>query len=71
MKQFDVVTIGGAVKDIIFFSDQVFAVEDKKDSRNPKLLAEKYKAWWLVPRLRAIKNYLEKDEDVKEFRYLL
>ena len=33
--------------------------------------AEKYKAWWLVPRLRAIKNYLEKDEDVKEFRYLL
>lgn len=44
MQQFDVVTIGSALKDIIFFSDDVFVVNNKKNINMPKLLAMPYGA---------------------------
>ena len=44
MKYFDLVTFGSALKDISFYSDEVFVVKNKKSVKMPKLLAMEYGA---------------------------
>ncbi len=44
MLHFDVVTIGSAVKDIMFYHDEVFVIKNKKDLKRQKLLAVEYGA---------------------------
>jgi ribokinase len=44
MKIFDVVTIGSALKDIMFYSDQIDIISNKKNVLHPKMLAVGYGA---------------------------
>ena len=44
MKQFEVVTFGSAVKDIMFYSDDVFVIKNKKNVKMPEVLAMEYGA---------------------------
>lgn len=44
MKTFEVVTIGSALKDIMFYSDELFVLKNEGDVRRQKLLAVEYGA---------------------------
>jgi len=44
MKRFEVVTVGSALKDIMFYSDQISIVKNKKDLTRQKLMAVEYGA---------------------------
>lgn len=44
MKHFEVVTIGSALKDIMFYSDELFVLKNEGDVRRQKLLAVEYGA---------------------------
>jgi sugar/nucleoside kinase (ribokinase family) len=44
MKHYEVVTIGSALKDIMFYSDELFVLKNEKDITRQKLLAVEYGA---------------------------
>jgi len=55
MKQFEVVTVGGALKDIMFYTDQAHVVKNPKDVACQKLLAFEYGA--KIPVQEVFVNY--------------